>query len=258
MSAVHRTMHRCFVPPDQWLQQEIRHDSALDHYLRDVLRLKTGDRAIVFDGAGREAEVELQSPGDARRQPAPLRVVEIRHATNEVSIRLTLLQAVPKGDRMDWLVEKATELGVYAIRPVVTERGIVRVKPGEKSNRSDRWQRIAESAARQCGTAWVPEVRPVAGLSDSLADGRQADLFLVGSLDPAARPLRDVVRDRGSLATAALLIGPEGDLTPHELSLARDAGAVPVTFGRRVLRVETAAVYGISILLTECGGGVLP
>jgi 16S rRNA (uracil1498-N3)-methyltransferase len=163
--------------------------------------------------------------------------------------RVTLIQALAKPARMDWLVEKATELGVGEILPVTTERVVV--EGGQ--HKVERWERIAASAARQCGTPHVPRILPVCSLSLALERIAGFDLTVLGCLAPGVRRFREAMEmRRGSeVRNVALLIGPEGDFTPGETSAMLEKGAVPVSFGPLVLRVETAAVFGLSVLLYE-------
>jgi len=164
-----------------------------------------------------------------------------------------LIQAIPKGNRMDWIIEKATELGVTQIVPTVSQRVIVRLNGEQRAQRRARWQRVAVSAARQCGTAWIPDILPVCDFCELSQYCSDNELFIVGSLERNCLSLRSLLAEwRGkTLRRLAVLIGPEGDLTPEELKTARELGAVPVSFGPRVYRVETAAVYALSVLAYE-------
>jgi 16S rRNA (uracil1498-N3)-methyltransferase len=252
-------MHRCFVSPAAWKNSEISLTQEEEHHLLDVLRAQAGDSVILFDGQGRQAEALLIPPpsceNERKNRSGPrilARIVESR-GTIRPAVSITLIQALAKGQRMDWIVEKSTELGVSVIVPVVTERVVTHLKERQKDERRDRWQRIALSAAKQCQTNWVPEIGPVCCFSEAVQSCSKMDLFLVGSLAPDARLLRIVLeeRRRKKPRNVALLIGPEGDLTPDELEEARRTGAVPVSFGSLVLRVETAALFGMSVLASE-------
>ncbi len=154
---------------------------------------------------------------------------------------------------MDGIVQKAVELGVSAVQPLITERVVVRLGAAEAVRRRERWQKISLEAARQCGAAWVPDVRPPAFLTEWLAGAPAFDLVLIGSLQPGARPFRDAAAAwRGAPPSrAALVIGPEGDLSDAETGALLAAGGVPVRFGSTVLRVETAAVAGLALLRYE-------
>ena len=259
-------MHRCFLKPEDWHRPEIKLSSEEEHHLVNVLRVKPNDTVEVFDGCGREAMARIKLNGDRRV------VLEGLTATRTVSpqvCRCTLIQALPKGRKMDLIIEKATELGVSTIVPVVSERVVARLKVRQRRERRERWQRIALSAVRQSGSCWVPDVNSVLDYAEALAICGSMDLFLVGSLGDDARPLHEVIVDYKTTGLSlskrnareaqegrkpleiGLLIGPEGDLTPEEMKQAVDAGAMPVSFGFQVLRVETAAIYGMSVLTYE-------
>ena len=269
-------MHRCFVKPEDWNESEIRLSRAEEHHLLHVLRAGTGDVVSVFDGRGREARARIvacetssgtvtSSTGSGRKSErshrAVLRMLAPARVVPPPSCRITLIQALPKGRGMDLIVEKAAELGVSVIVPVISERVVARPSGRQRRERETRWRRIALSAAGQCGSSWIPDVAAIAGCMDVLGGCGPFDLFLVGSLGDDARPFHSVVDKavRRKPRRIALLIGPEGDLTPEEIREAINAGAVPVGFGPLILRVETAALYGLSVLaysfLRESGAG---
>lgn len=219
------------------------------HHLAAVLRRSVGDSVVVCDGRGGEALCRIagRSGGDC----LAVEVLDRRQQAQDM-VMLTLVQAIPKTQKMEWIIQKATEIGVWEIMPVMTERGVVRLEGGRAEHRRERWQRIAEEAARQCRTAWVPRVAPIAGMKGVLG-GLRRDLLLIGSLESDAVPLKPFLRslEGNPPRTAALLIGPEGDFSPGEMEAAKAAGAVPVSYGPRVLRVETAAIHGLGVLAYE-------
>ncbi len=243
-------MHRCYVEPESWSDSEVLPSSASEHHLVNVLRVSAGEMVEVFDGKGRHACARV----DLSRGRRVVLVLERCEISPKPVFSISLMQALPKGARMDLIIEKATELGVSCIFPVMTERVVVRLKDSEKRDeRRSRWQRIAINAAEQCGVDRVPEVKPLADLADVVAVGRNFDLFLVGALSADAKPFREVLQNAvgHGKRSALILIGPEGDLTPLELKLSIDAGAVPVSFGSNVFRVETASIFAISVLTYE-------
>jgi 16S rRNA (uracil1498-N3)-methyltransferase len=154
---------------------------------------------------------------------------------------------------MELVVEKTTELGVSVIRPVLTERVVTRPEGGRAAARVERWRRIAVSAAKQCGRDRVPSIAEIAPFSDALPEGGRCDLFLAGSLAPDAVPLSKALAPwrKRKPQSVAILIGPEGDLSPDELHEAANEGAVPVSFGNTTLRVETAAIFAAAVLAYE-------
>jgi len=249
-------MHRCYVNPAEWNESEMFLAADEEHHLLDVLRGKLGDTVAVFDGKGKEARAVI-SEGRSRKTDQKQHKIILKVLSDGKAgkpwLSLTLIQALPKGKRMDLIVEKAVELGVTEIIPVISARTIIRLDAAARKERSERWQRLALSASRQCGTSWVPDVRLVCDYSAALQNRSDFDLLLVGSLGSDARPLHDVLNEAGRKTKAGLIIGPEGDLTQAENKEAVDAGATPVSFGKLVLRVETAALYGLSVLAYELG-----
>jgi 16S rRNA (uracil1498-N3)-methyltransferase len=220
------------------------------HYLAKVLRLRRGDAIAVFDGLGHEIESRIL---DLDARTTTLLLGERRTAAPPCSVRITLFQAVPRGERMDMLVQKTTELGVTRIVPVVVARSVVR----PAINRLGRWQTIAREAARQCGRADVPDILAPVALRQAL-EGEAASLrdnvrlLLDENESPERRPLRHALS--GTDKTVALLVGPEGGLAPEENELARAHGFVPVGVGPRVLRVETAAIVAVALVQASGGG----
>ena len=254
-------MHRCYAAPGDWSETGIRLTPEESHHLRNALRLRAGDEVTVFDGCGRAAVARIAegaAPSSARSGSlkrsgdlllTPSQVVVERPRP----VSVTLIQALPKGNRMDVIVEKATELGASALWPVTSERVVAEVTACRAGARLDRWRRIAVSAAKQCGTNWLPRIEPARDFGEAVRAARELDVFFCGSLEPRARPFRDAVSfaRRACAARFGILIGPEGDLTPDEYRLVREAGGVPISFGRLVLRVETAAIFALSVLAYE-------
>ena len=214
-------------------------------HLQTVLRVKPNDRIQLFDGQGRTREVTVTA-ADKRGLTVTAAVAVVEHP--RAACRLTLFVCVSKGKRMDWTVEKAVELGVAEIVPVISGRTIVRVGGDDADAKADRWIRVAEEAARQCGAAWLPQIYPPVSFGDSLARVRSVPPVFVAALSPAARPLRDAVAAYPVPKQAGWFVGPEGDFTPEELDALLCAGAVPVSLGRNVLRAETASLYGLCAL----------
>lgn len=239
---------RCFIPPAAWSTGTMALESAERHHLVDVLRAGPGTEITVFDGAGREAVARVDAIG--RHDVRLTMIQQQQHAPPAVAV--TLVQAVPREQRMDMILQKATELGAAAILPVITERSVVRLREADEG-KHDRWQKIILNAAKQCGTAWLPQLAPVQPALEALGHLPPADLRLVCSLEPDARPLREVVQEARARGPARVtcLIGPEGDFSAREYAAARQAGARPVSFGPLVLRVETAALYVLSVLRYE-------
>ena len=233
-------MHRFFLPD---LQQPAL-SAAEAHHALHVLRLKVGDTLNVFDGHGHEAQARI---AEISRDTIRLTILQ-RSDTPALPCRITLAQAIPKKS-MDLIVQKATELGVASIVPLVSDRSVVRLD--EDSRRMERWRDIVLDACKQCGNNWLPEIQPPQKAHDFLASPPKSDLKLIASLQPDARPLKKILIEVPNPKSILILIGPEGDFTPAELGLAKSAGCLPLSLGPLVLRAETAAIYVLSVLNHE-------
>jgi 16S rRNA (uracil1498-N3)-methyltransferase len=245
-------LHRFYISPNEWNPDALRLSGPEAHHARNVLRLEPGDKAVLFNGRGREITAEVVSLD--QREVALRKLHE--STTPSLRCRITLGQAIPKGKNMDLIVQKAVEIGAAEIVPIISDRTIVRLDEEEAAQKQAKWQTIAIEAAKQCGQNWLPEVQIPRSLAQFF-DGRlRFDLQLIGSLQSDALHLKKILshyaEEHGDRPTSVLmLIGPEGDFTPAELNLARAQGCRPITLGPIILRVETAAIYCLSILSYE-------
>ena len=242
---------RLFVPPDRMRANPITVTGEEHHHLARVLRARPGDAVTLFDGAGGELAARVVRVGRAETElaPGPAGPEAIPHAPR-AGAPLVLLTAVPRGGRMDFLVQKCSELGVSRIVPIIAARSVARPEPGRRA----RWEKIAREAARQCGRADVPVVEAPATLAAALAAPELPERRLVLSPSPGGRSLRALLPDP---APTALLVGPEGGLADGESEAAEAAGFVPVSLGSRILRVETAAIVAVA-LAEEAFGALSP
>jgi 16S rRNA (uracil1498-N3)-methyltransferase len=261
-------MHRFYLPPNDWAAAALTGPEA--HHASHVLRLGPGDRAVLFDGRGREATAEIVSVDSAAVQ---LRFLQ-ETRTAPLRCRITLAQAIPKGKNMDLIVQKAVEIGAAEIFPLLSARTVVQLDDESRAQKQAKWQTVAIEAAKQCGQNWLPQVHVPLTPNDffSLPAGPRSpapnpspasldyDLRLIGSLQPGARHLKEILRDyeheqerekERRPASVLMLVGPEGDFTPAEIALARSHGCAPLSLGPIILRVETAAIYCLSILSYE-------
>jgi 16S rRNA (uracil1498-N3)-methyltransferase len=219
-------------------------EGAANHVLR-VLRLRPGAAVVVFNGEGGEFEGVLVH-ADRRRVEVELRTRRERGVESPLAI--TLAQGISRGERMDYTIQKAVELGVHRIVPLVTERSMVSLAGERRDKRLRHWQSVAASACEQCGRNLVPEVAEVCGLDEWLNDGGE-ELRLVLH-HRAAGGLARFAAPQGAVT---LLIGPEGGLSPAEIERAQHAGYAPVRLGPRVLRTETAAVVALAAMQSLWG-----
>ena len=248
------TIHRFYIPPAQWNPDHLALDEAESHHCADVLRLRQGDRVIVFNGQGTEvaAEISLLSKREVGLTPVSVQKTEPAPA------RITLAQAIPKGKNMDLILQKATELGVAEIVPLISDRTVVRLSAEEAEDKREKWQRVAIEACKQCGQNRLPVVRTPVTPERFFHTAPTADLPLIAAIEPCARRLKTLLEDYAAQhpaaprpASALILIGPEGDFTPSEVGLAKSAGCQPMSLGPIILRTETAALYSLSVLAHE-------
>ncbi len=238
-------MARFLLSAPDWLTEPALLTGDEARHLGQVLRLGPGARVTVFDGCGRRAAAEVLGVARDRvtlRLGAVEQVPPLRPA-------ITLVQAIPKGKHMDIIVQKAVELGVAAIQPLVTSRTVVH--PGE--GKSDKWRRIALEACKQCGQDTLPRLADPQPFARWIASQAAApcDLRIIASLAEGARPLREILRAHPAVTAVTLLVGPEGDFSAEETTAALAAGFLPASLGEIVLRVETAALFGLAALRYE-------
>jgi 16S rRNA (uracil1498-N3)-methyltransferase len=243
---------RAFCTPPTAEPAEITLSPEESHHLVVVNRARVGDTVVAFDGRGTEWICELAAD---RKQAAALKV-RFQQKLKPLPYAITLGQALPKGQFMDAIVRKATEIGAARIVPLESERTQVHLDGDRSDRKIEKWQTAALEAAKQCGNPFLPEVLPVQNAAAFMESARGYDLKLIASLQPGARSLKHVLAAfqaaQGRAPKQVLwLVGPEGDFTPAELSLARSAGFEPITLGPLVLRCETAAAYALSILSYE-------
>lgn len=229
-----------------------------------VLRPKSGEEIELFDGRGRCRVFKVQGLRFDERGC----LIPASETLNfkPLTLNLTLFACVTKGSRWDWTIEKATELGVARIVPVISDRTIVRIPKDERTAKRERWMRIAEDAARQSDSKWLPEIVEAVDFKDALSLVRETTCFIGALTNPPPRPLMAAVaekvkvkggggRRKGDIPLStstpdldlSVFIGPEGDFTPEELKALMEI-AIPTSFGPSTLRAETAAIYAVSVL----------
>lgn len=252
-------MHRFHLSPAACRADEIVMTGREAHHALHVLRVRRGDRVVVLDGAGAELLCEVREPG---REELALAVVQ-RNEFPPLPCEITLLQAIPKGRVIEDIVEKATELGISRVVPILSERTVVQLDGDSAEAKRQKWQQVAVEAIKQCGNPWLPQIEPALSPKEFLARGEKFDLTLVGSLQDDRRHPRECLRQFIAAQgrpprTVCVWIGPEGDFTPAELHAIKGAGARPISLGPLILRSATAAIYSLAFLSYELQSGVLP
>jgi len=247
-------MHRFYIAPETWNSVAPMLSGSEAHHAREVLRMKAGEKLVLFNGQGREITAEIVDLSGAEIRLRKLQEAE----TQPLQCRIVLGQAIPKGKSMELIVQKAVEIGAAEIAPIISDRTIVQVDSESATQKQSKWRQSAIEASKQSGQNWLPRVHTPRRLTElfSMASEESFDLRLIGSLQPDAQHLKKILADYSREhelrpRSVLMLIGPEGDFTPAELSLARRHGCQPITLGPIILRVETAAIYCLSILSYE-------
>lgn len=248
-------MQRYFVSPEQ-----IRHGEAVilgddAHHLSRVMRARPGEIVIVSDGAGRTVEAELEELQPERVKARIVRAVERR---SEPQVDVWLAQSLPKGDKMETVIQKASEIGAARIVPFLSERTVVQYDAKKEAKRTARWRKIAKEAAEQAHRERIPEIDAPMPLRELLALSGEAELKLICYEKENGLQLRTALRKRLAAGepearTVLVAIGPEGGFAEREIEAAEAAGFVPIGLGSRILRTETAGLVALACLLYEYG-----
>lgn len=222
------------------------------NHIKNVLRLTIGDTITVCDGAGKEYECEI---AEISKEHVYATIVDINQNVAELPCKITLFQGMPKSDKMEFIIQKAVELGAAQIVPVMMKRTVVKLEDKKKDKKRERYQMIAESAAKQSGRGIIPEVAGFMTFREALQYAESFDFLLVPyeSADGIAYA-QEMITQAANLADGAsigIFIGPEGGFAKEEIDAAKDAGAKIITLGNRILRTETAGLAVLSILMFQ-------
>lgn len=244
-------MHRFFVDSNQIVDNHIAITGGDVHHINRVLRLNLGDQIIITDGAGWEylAHITSQSP-----QLVEARILEGAVSDQEPPIDVFLLQGIPKGEKMELLIQKCTEIGMKKLIPVQMKRTIVKLSSAKEEKRRERWQRVATEAAKQSQRAVIPQILPVCDLAAALQQLPPETILIMPWEEEINTGLKAYFQSQPeSSGSFAVLIGPEGGISPEEAQLAIEWGAHKISLGPRILRTETAGMVALSIILYELG-----
>lgn len=236
-------MHRFFVPSSQIMPDQIEITGKEVNHIKNVLRLAIGDQIELFDETGTAYQVKIKTL-------LPDKIIcsilgTAKNKDNELPVKVTLAQCLPKGKKMDLIIQKAVELGAYAIIPVSSDRTVVKLAQSK-----GRWQTIAKEAAQQCGRAVVPQIMELQSFDQLLQKAKEYDLVLISWEEEKAISLKAQIRER-SFNNILAVIGPEGGFSANEIERANAAGAMPITLGKRILRTETVALSILSMIIYE-------
>ncbi len=240
-------MHHFFTDPSQVQGDKIEIEGTDVNHIKNVLRMKIGEKVQISDQSGKNYSCELEA---FEAEKVRFQILEERESENELPSRIYLFQGLPKSDKMEWIVQKAVELGVYEVIPVATHRAVVKLDEKKAVKKIARWNAIAEGAAKQSGRDVIPCVKEVMSLENALSYAASLDLILMPYEDAEGmEKTRRVIGQIKPGQSIGIFIGPEGGFEETEVQKAQKSGAVPVTLGKRILRTETAGLTVLSILM---------
>ena len=240
-------MHRFFIP--QLYNEEMTITGVDAKHIGKVLRMQPGDKLQIVSDDGVSALAEVASITEST---VTVHCLEKLAESHEPAVKITLAQGLAKGEKMDFIIQKAVELGAYSIVPVAMEHSVVRLDGAKADKKVERWQKIAEAAAKQSKRDIIPQVQDVQTVKEMLANNDCKTKIIAYECEDRMS-LKTALREAGQMEDLLLSIGPEGGISEGELAKAREAGAVPVSLGRRILRAETAGLVAMSAIFYETG-----
>ena len=242
-------MPKFFVEPSKVSGDYITIDTTDVLHITKVLRLNIGDSVTVSDSTSTDYECEIT---EISKDSVLLRVLSKKNIDTESNIEITVFQALPKASKMEYIIQKNTELGVVKFVPVSLSRCVVKLDKKEAEKKVSRWQKISDEAAKQSGRGILPEVSGVLNLKSAIDEMKKADLFFVPYESEDNNSLKPLLKGK-SPKTISYLIGPEGGFSPEEIDYIKDNKIPVITLGKRILRTETASIAVTSMLMYEIG-----
>lgn len=245
-------MRRFFVEQESIGESEIRITGSDVNHIRNVLRMSPGDQLRASGPGGQEYACYIET---ITQQQVTARIMYVQDTQAELPSRVCLFQGIPKGDKMEWIIQKAVELGVHEVIPVETIRTVVKLDEKKAEKKTARWQQIAENAAKQSGRGFVPRIHPVCSFRQALEYGQTCPVrWIPYEKAQGMEDARDRVRSLLPGQDVAVFIGPEGGFDEREIQQAQSRGYHPMTLGRRILRTETAGLALLSVLMFHLDG----
>ena len=242
-------MPRFYIPNPQIEKDLLTIKGNEARHIRRVLRLKAGDDIVVFDGSGREHEGTILEEGPTS---VSVRIKNVFLSKKEPLLEITLAQSLLKGEKMDYLIQKATELGIKEIIPFFSSRSIPLLEKSKRLERYRRWERIAIEASKQCGRGFIPKIDHIRDYSEMLSLAPLESLRLI-LWEEEGKRLKEVLKESKDKKRIFFIVGPEGGVSQEEVEKSKGMGFIPVYMGQRILRAETASLCLLSILQYEWG-----
>jgi 16S rRNA (uracil1498-N3)-methyltransferase len=241
-------MHRFYVNEDQIHDDVISLTGTDVNHIKNVLRMKPGDEIIICNGQGKDCYCIIKTVSETIIEAE---IQCVRKTDTELTSRITLFQGLPKSDKMELVIQKAVELGVFSVIPVMTARSIVKLEDKKREEKKlERWQAIAESAAKQSGRGQIPKIMPVIAYKEAVKQAGSMDLAVIPYENAKGMQLtKDIMGSLKRCATIGIIIGPEGGFEESEIELASANNIKPISLGRRILRTETAGFAVLSMMM---------
>lgn len=244
-------MPKFFVPHEKITDTTVTIDTEDVSHITRVLRLGEGDELTVCDSRGNDYKVRISK---IENKSILCDIAEKKKSDSEPNIKVTLFQGIPKGSKSEYIIQKTTELGISEIVPVRMARCVAKIESGkDEKKKLDRWQKIAEAAAKQSGRGIIPKIQPVMNFGDVIKAAEKFDLFFAPYECEEQNTLRGVLLSKKDIKTVGFLIGPEGGYDISETEKLRQSGIPTVTLGKRILRTETAGEAVLAMMMYEIG-----
>lgn len=241
-------MHRFYVTPDQIQGDTVTIRGTDVNHIKNVLRMRPGEEILICNGQGKDCYciINKVSEGEITAE-----IKERKDTGTELKSRITLFQGLPKKDKIELIIQKAVELGVYEIVPVMTKRVIVKLEDKKKEEKKlERWQAIAEEAAKQSGRGIIPVIKPVISYKEALTEAGNMGRAVIPYENASGMSYtRELLQNIGLVDTIGIFIGPEGGFEESEIELATAQKVIPITLGKRILRTETAGLAVLSMIV---------
>ncbi len=243
-------MHRFYVTPKQINDNTVTIVGPDVNHIKNVLRMKQGEEIIICNGQGKDCYCIINKVSEGEITAG---IVTVKDTGTELKTKITLFQGLPKKDKMELIIQKAIELGVYEIIPVITKRVVVKLEDKKKEEKKlERWQSIAESAAKQSGRGIIPLIKPVQTFKEALKNAGQMGIGIIPYENAMGMEYtREIIKHIGQHSSIGVFIGPEGGFDETEIELAKENYILPITLGRRILRTETAGLAVLSMMVLE-------
>ncbi|WP_167958427.1 16S rRNA (uracil(1498)-N(3))-methyltransferase [Anaerosporobacter faecicola] len=241
-------MYRFYIEQSNVREEQILIDGADVNHIKNVLRMRVGEELILCDGQGTDYHCKIAVLAADQIQAS---IISKEETQTELPARIYLFQGLPKKDKMELIIQKAVELGVYQVIPVMMKRSVVKLDDKKKEQKKlERWQAIATSAAKQSGRGFIPEVMPVMNYKEAVAMAKEMEYkILPYEHAMGMQETKQKIQEVKGKKSVAIFIGPEGGFEEEEVAVAREAGIAPITLGKRILRTETAGLAILSVLM---------